>query len=99
MDECVFCQIIRGQLPGSTVYEDEVVIAIMDAQPVNPGHVLVLPKKHFAYLSDMDEHTGAHLFEVAMRIAGAIRKSGVRCEGVNLFLADGEAAFQEILHV
>jgi histidine triad (HIT) family protein len=99
MDDCVFCRIIRGELPGSTVYEDDTVIAIMDTQPVNPGHVLVIPKKHFAYLSDMDEHTGEHLFKVAMRMAGAIRKSDIHCEGVNLFLADGEAAFQEIFHV
>src|SRR6266699_1012760 len=50
-------------------------------------------------LADMDEETGMHLFRVTMRLGNAIRKSGVRCEGVNLFLADGEAAFQEVFHL
>jgi histidine triad (HIT) family protein len=71
----------------------------MDIQPVNPGHVLVVPNVHSSLLSDLDEHTGAHLFVVAMRIAAALRRSGLRCEGINLFLADGEAAFQEVFHV
>jgi histidine triad (HIT) family protein len=96
---CIFCDIIEGRLSRSTVYEDDVVIAIMDTQPVNQGHVLVMPKKHAAFMADMDEQTGAHLFRVTMRVAQALYTSGLRCEGINLFLADGEAAFQEILHV
>ncbi len=99
MAECVFCDIIGGKLPGSFVYEDEVAVAFMDIQPVNAGHVLVVPRQHFAYLSDVDEATGGHLFRIAMRVQEAIRRSGVRCEGINLFLADGEAAGQEVFHV
>src|SRR5207247_7719514 len=68
-------------------------------QPIKSGHALVIPKKHVAYISEMDEDTGAHLFKITMRVAQAIRKSGVRCEGINLFLADGEAAFQEVFHL
>ena len=98
-DACIFCDIIAGRGPASFVYEDEVVVAFMTIGPVNPGHVLVVPRKHTAYMSEMDEHTGAYLFRVTMRVAGAIRRSGVRCEGINLFLADGEAAFQEVFHV
>jgi len=74
-------------------------MAFMDTRPINPGHVLVIPREHVAGLSDLDEKTGAHLFVVAMRVAGALRCSGVRCEGINLFLADGEAASQEVFHV
>jgi histidine triad (HIT) family protein len=99
MSDCVFCDILAGDLPSSMVYEDAVAVAFMDIQPVNTGHVLVVPREHSAYLSEMDEETGAHLFRVAMRVQEAIRRSGVRCEGINLFLADGEAAFQEIFHV
>ena len=99
MADCVFCDIVEGKLPKSLVYEDEVSVAFMDIQPVNTGHVLVIPRKHFVFMSDMDEETGAHLFRVAMRVQAAIRRSGVRCEGINLFLADGEAAFQEVFHV
>lgn len=71
----------------------------MTIGPVNPGHVMVIPRKHFVYISDMDEDTGAHLFRITMRVAAAVRNSGVRCEGINLFLADGEAAFQDVFHL
>lgn len=99
MEDCVFCDIIAGNAPSSTVYEDETVIVIMTIGPVNPGHAMVIPKQHVPYLADMDEATGMHLFKITMRTAQAIRESGVRCEGINLFLADGEAAFQEIFHL
>jgi histidine triad (HIT) family protein len=99
MDSCVFCNIIRGEAEASVVYEDMTCVAFMDIQPVNSGHILVVPKIHAAYLNDLDEDVGARLFRVAMRLDRALRKSGIRCEGVNLFLADGEVAGQEIFHV
>jgi histidine triad (HIT) family protein len=99
MEDCVFCRIVRGVAPASIVYSDEKVMAIMDIQPVNLGHVLITPKTHVAQLSELDEETGAHMFKIAMRIAEALRRSDIKCEGINLFLADGEAAFQEIFHV
>lgn len=97
--DCVFCRIVAGQSPVSAFYEDDVVLGLMTIGPVTTGHAMVIPKRHFAYLADMDEETGRHLWTVTHRAAEAIRHSGVRCEGVNLFLADGEAAFQEIFHV
>jgi len=99
MDDCIFCGLAAGAYPVSTVYEDHVVLAFMDISPVNPGHTLVIPKKHFTYMTDMDEETGMHLFKITMRLQEAIRKSEVRCEGINLFLTDGEAAFQEVFHL
>lgn len=98
-EDCVFCAIEQDRELGSIVYEDDQVFAIMDTNPVNPGHVLILPREHAPYLTDLDEDTGAHLFRVTMRTAQAIRESDVRSEGINLFLADGEAAFQEIFHL
>jgi diadenosine tetraphosphate (Ap4A) HIT family hydrolase len=91
---CIFCAIVAGQFPASFVYADETAMAFMDVNPVTPGHVLVVPRAHAIGLLDLDEETGAHLFRVAMRL-----RRGLRCEGVNLFLADGEAAFQEVFHV
>lgn len=99
MDDCVFCDILGRKLPSSQVYRDEICTAFMDIQPVNPGHVLVIPNRHASHLADLDEDTGAHLFRVAQHVAAALRRSGARCEGVNLFLADGEAAGQEVFHV
>lgn len=98
VSDCIFCGIVARELPSSIVYEDDTVLAFMDINPINPGHVLVIPRRHATYLADMDEETGAHLFQVTMRVAQSIRASGLRCEGVNLFLADGEAAGQEVFH-
>jgi len=67
--------------------------------PINPGHVLVIPKDHAAALADLKPFLGGHLFERAMAAAAALRQSGLRCEGVNVHLADGEAAGQEVFHV
>ena len=99
MSDCVFCDILSGVLPASIVYQDEQCTAFMDIQPVNPGHVLVVPNRHAAFLADLDENTGAQMFRVAQRLAGALRQCGVTCEGVNFFLADGAAAMQDVFHV
>ncbi|MFC1715108.1 HIT family protein [Candidatus Poribacteria bacterium] len=99
MSSCIFCDIIAGESPTSVVYEDDMVIAIMDIGPVNTGHFMVIPKKHIPYMADMDEDTGAHLFKITMRLQQAVRGSGVKCDGINLFLADGAAAFQEVFHL
>jgi histidine triad (HIT) family protein len=99
MSHCIFCDILAGKAPVSLVYQDDRCAAFMDIQPVNPGHLLVIPKHHAPYLADLDEQTGGHLFQIAQRLAGAVRKTGVRCEGVNIFLADGEVAGQEVFHV
>jgi diadenosine tetraphosphate (Ap4A) HIT family hydrolase len=95
----LFSEILAGRAPASFVYRDEQVAAFMDLFPVNPGHVLVIPNEPIAGLSDLPEDTGAHLFRTGQRIARALRRAVPACEGVNLFLADGEAAGQEIFHV
>lgn len=99
MTDCVFCQIVAGDAPGSIVHRAERSLALMTIGPVNPGHLMVIPLRHAADLAELDEETGGHLMRVAMRMAAALRRSGVRCEGINLVLADGEAAFQEVFHV
>ncbi len=99
MDDCIFCQIIAGKSPASIFYEDNLVLGFMDLSPVTPGHAMIIPKEHAPYLADLDEETGRHIWTIAQRTAAAIRESGVKCEGINLFLADGEAAFQEIFHL
>jgi len=96
---CIFCRIGRGEAPASIVYRDADVIAFMDIRPVNPGHVLVVPIAHAGSLADLAEHDGQPMFSAAQRLAGAVRRSGARCDGVNLYLADGVAAGQEVFHV
>ena len=97
--DCIFCQIVAGEAEASIVHDDGDILAFMDIRPVTPGHLLVIPKRHAPYLADLDEATGARMFMVAQRLAAALRASGLRCEGANLFLADGEAANQEVFHV
>jgi histidine triad (HIT) family protein len=98
-DDCIFCAIVAGRAPASVVYDDTDLLAFMDIRPVTPGHLLIIPKRHAPFLAELEEATGARMFTVAMRLARALRDSGLRCEGINLFLADGEAAFQEVFHV
>src|SRR5215469_2079757 len=93
---CVFCEIVAGRTKSSVAYEDGHVIAFMDIQPVTRGHVLVVPRVHVDFLEALDEDLGARLFRVGHRLAWALRRSGLPCEGVNMFLADGAAAFQEV---
>lgn len=99
MTSCIFCKIVNGNASSSKVYEDDLCLAFMDIQPVNPGHVLVVPKLHFVDISDLPAETGAHLFQITQRITLSLPKTGVESEGVDLFLAHGEAAGQEIFHV
>ena len=99
MSDCIFCRILAGALPATFLFRDDECAAIMDIKPVNPGHVLVIPTRHAPYLADIDSALAGRLMQEGHRIAAAIRASGVRCEGINFFLADGEAAMQEVFHV
>jgi histidine triad (HIT) family protein len=97
--DCVFCRILAGTEEASFVFRDERVAAFMDIVPVNQGHLLVVPVRHAARLTDLDPADGARMFEVAHKAAAALGRAGLKCEGVNLFLADGAAAGQDIMHV
>ena len=97
--DCVFCRIVAGTAGASVVYEDDRLLAFCDVNPVNPGHLLIIPKIHRVGLVDLDESDGIRMFVVAQRLAAAVQRSGLRCQGVNLFLADGKAAGQEVFHV
>ncbi|MFL5910571.1 MAG: HIT family protein [Gaiellaceae bacterium] len=91
---CVFCEIVAGHAPASIVFEDERTVTFLDHQPVSTGHMLVVPRRHAASLVELDPDDGAQLFRVGMRGAAALR-----ADGVNLYLADGEVAGQEVFHV
>lgn len=97
---CLFCKIAEAEIPAKVIYEDETVLAFLDIKPINPGHVLVIPKEHADSLADVSPE---HLMRVAAagkKIAEALRQAlSSKCEGVNLFLADGKAAGQEVGHL
>jgi hypothetical protein len=92
---CIFCAIADLQAEASVVYEDETVVVLMDLNPVTPGHLLVVPRKHAVGLQDIDDATSAQVWSVGHKMARALRRSSLRCEGINVLLCDGEAAFSD----
>lgn len=96
---CIFCRIAAGELPASVVYDDEFTMAFLDIQPITQGHVLVIPKNHAQSLETLSQEDACRVMQVSQIISNALRVSDLRCDGVNLFLADGAAAGQEVDHV
>jgi diadenosine tetraphosphate (Ap4A) HIT family hydrolase len=96
---CIFCGIAAGREPASFVHRDAELVAFMSNAPVNPGHLLVIPHEHAPTLADLGPDLAAALFRAAQRLASALRRSTLRCEGLNLFLADGVVASQLVPHV
>jgi histidine triad (HIT) family protein len=96
--DCVFCEIANGESPASFVYKDEAMLAFMDIQPVNRGHLLVVPRTHRMLMHEYDEVTLHRTWQLVGRMAMALRSSGLPVEGINILVADGEAAFQDVPH-
>jgi len=94
---CTFCDLIRGSAEVSVCHEDSDAIAFMDIQPVNNGHVLVVPRVHYESLLDVPEEIGLHLFRVTMRLANAVRHV-TGCEDMNIVVNSGAAAGQDEPH-
>lgn len=97
-EDCVFCGIVAGSEPASFVYRDDAVVAFMDHQPIQPGHLLVVPRQHAELMHELSDLALARVWQVVGRMNVALRSSGIPCEGVNVFVADGEAAFQDVMH-
>jgi histidine triad (HIT) family protein len=95
---CIFCDISAGDAEASFVYEDERTIAFLDIAPLNAGHTLVVPRAHAASLEELEPDDAQRVVSVAQRVAIALRRTGFRVEGVNLWLADGAAAGQDVFH-
>ena len=96
-NHCTFCDLIQGAAEVSVCHEDADSIAFMDIQPVNSGHVLVVPRAHYESLLDVPPEIGVHLFQVTMRLAGAIRRV-TGCDDMNIVVNSGAAAGQDEPH-
>jgi histidine triad (HIT) family protein len=94
---CTFCDLIQGSAEVSVCHEDADSIAFMDIQPVNAGHVLVVPRAHYDSLLDVPPEIGMHLFQVTMKLAGAIRRV-TGCDDMNIVVNSGAAAGQDEPH-
>lgn len=97
--DCIFCGIAAGREPANVVHRDSELVAFMSNSPVNPGHLLVIPHEHAPTLAELAPDVAAALFRAAQRLGAALRNSTLRCEGLNLFLADGPVASQLVPHV
>lgn len=97
MSDCIFCEILKGNLPASYTYQDDTVVAFMDIQPITHGHMLVVPRAHAALMSEVEDSVALRSFRVARQLGSVVRKT-LGAAGVNLFVADGEAAFQDVPH-
>ncbi len=98
MDMCVFCKIVAREIePPARLYEDTDTLAFLDIQPNNPGHTLVIPKKHLENLYEMDDHALAAVMRTAQKMARAI-KAAVGADGINLAMNNESAAGQIVFH-
>jgi len=94
---CIFCDLIRGAAEVSMVYEDATAIAFLDIQPVNPGHVLVVPRQHYEVLQDIPRRVGAHLYELASRLIPIVQTASGATD-MNIVVNSGAAAGQNVMH-
>ncbi|MBS5284011.1 MAG: HIT family protein [Clostridiales bacterium] len=96
-ENCIFCKIAGGQIPSSTLYEDEQFRVILDLGPASKGHALILPKEHYADVCALDGEIAAKVLPLAARIGEAMKKS-LGCAGFNLVQNNGRAAGQTVFH-
>jgi histidine triad (HIT) family protein len=97
-ENCLFCKIVRGEIPCTKVYEDDDVLAFMDIGPIIKGHALVIPKKHYDPITETPKNLLEKLIAVTQRIAGA-QMNGLKAQGVNIMQNNGKVAGQVIPHV
>ncbi len=95
---CIFCKIINQEIPAYRVYEDEQVLAFLDIKPVNPGHTLVIPKKHYQNLEEIPEEELKYLITVVKKVAYLL-KTKLGLAAYNLSVNNGRAAGQEVEHL
>ena len=94
---CIFCKIANGEIPSTTLYEDEDFRVILDLGPATRGHALLLPKNHFANLFELDDETAQKAILVAKKMAGKM-KAALGADGFNLVQNNGETAGQTVFH-
>ena len=97
MKDCIFCKIIKGEMHAYKLYEDDAVISFLDIFPIHPGHVLVVPKKHFVDIFDMNEETAKHMMAVSKKLSPVVMKA-TGADGINLGMNNKPEAGQEVMH-
>lgn len=97
-DDCIFCKIVRREIPSSVIFEDDVCMAFLDAFPINKGHSLLIPKKHYVNLLDVDPEVVAHMARRLIDLTRGV-KNATGEDGVMVTVANGAGAGQEVPHL
>ena len=96
MEDCIFCKIIKGELPSKVIYEDDLIKVIMNINPSTDGHLLVLPKEHYVNIMDIKEEIITHSFQIIRDKLYPLLKEKLNCKG--LTIAENNELGQEIRH-
>jgi len=96
MDNCIFCKIIKGEIPSTKIYEDDESLAFLDIAPVNIGHTLVIPKQHFENILETPEDTIAHMMKIVKKISHGLE--ALKPDGININMNNKPAAGQMVFH-
>ena len=95
--QCIFCQIVAGKVQSRKIYEDEKTLAILDIDPANPGHALLLTKEHYSIMPQLPDDEISHIFMVAKSLSNSMLRS-IDAQGTNILVANGVAAGQRAQH-
>ena len=97
MENCIFCTIVQKDIPGKIIYEDDVCLAFLDLSQTTDGHTLVIPKKHYKNILEVNDETLTHLIVVTKKLANKIVKN-LNANGVNILTNANEIAGQTVMH-
>ena len=97
MENCIFCKIVQKDIPGKIIYEDDVCLAFLDLSQTTDGHTLVIPKKHYKNILEVNDETLTHLIVVTKKLANKIVKN-LNANGVNILTNANEIAGQTVMH-
>lgn len=98
MDDCIFCKIIKGEIPSAKIYEDDWVYAFLDLSQVTPGHTLLIPKDHRKDIFEFDSDLAGQVFSRVPKLAKAIQKAFPGVQGMNIIQNNGLIAYQSVFH-
>ena len=96
-EECILCQIVEGKIPSEKIYEDDDILAVLDINGANPGHVFIIPKEHYTILEQVPDFLVGRLFSIANKVSSALFET-LSIQGTNLFITNGIAAGQVAAH-
>lgn len=99
MEDCIFCKIVKGEIPSEKVYEDEIVLAFKDINPAAPIHILVIPKEHYENVLDIKSENKDIFSDIFLSINKIAKQLGIEKDGFRIINNCGKDAGQEVMHV